>query len=100
MHKSLISKVAMIAFVALLIGTMAMPVLMQSDAIFAQDGSGAAETPTAEPPTPTTPPVDNPPVDNPPDAPQEIPEPLTVILFGTGLAALSASVASRRKKQE
>jgi hypothetical protein len=27
-----------------------------------------------------------------------IPEPITVVLFGTGLAALSAAVASRRNK--
>jgi hypothetical protein len=27
-----------------------------------------------------------------------IPEPITVVLFGTGLAALSAAAASRRKK--
>ncbi len=35
----------------------------------------------------------------PPAPPQEIPEPITVVLFGTGLAALSAAVA-RRKRQE
>ena len=35
----------------------------------------------------------------PPVPPAEIPEPITVILFGTGLAALSA-VASRRRKSE
>jgi hypothetical protein len=27
-----------------------------------------------------------------------IPEPVTVVLFGTGLAALSAAVAARRRK--
>ncbi|MEZ4865467.1 MAG: PEP-CTERM sorting domain-containing protein [Caldilineaceae bacterium] len=32
-----------------------------------------------------------------PPAPVPIPEPVTVVLFGTGLAALSAAVASRRK---
>ncbi len=96
MHKSLIARVAMVAFVALLIGTMAMPILMQSAAIFAQDNT-SAETPSPEPPTPVP---TTAPTESPPDAPQEIPEPLTVILFGTGLAALSASVASRRKKQE
>jgi hypothetical protein len=32
--------------------------------------------------------------------PAEIPEPITVILFGTGLAALSAASALRRKKEE
>lgn len=34
-----------------------------------------------------------------PVPPSQIPEPITVILFGTGLAALSA-YAARRKKQE
>jgi succinate dehydrogenase/fumarate reductase flavoprotein subunit len=29
-----------------------------------------------------------------------IPEPVTVVLFGTGLAALSAAVAARRRKTE
>jgi hypothetical protein len=31
--------------------------------------------------------------------PYEIPEPITVILFGTGLAALSAAAARRRKQE-
>jgi hypothetical protein len=35
-----------------------------------------------------------------PVPPAEIPEPITVILFGTGLAALSAASALRRKKEE
>lgn len=35
-----------------------------------------------------------------PSGPVPIPEPVTVVLFGTGLAALSAAVASRRKKEE
>jgi hypothetical protein len=34
-----------------------------------------------------------------PVPPSQIPEPITVILFGTGLAALSA-YAARRKRQE
>jgi hypothetical protein len=29
-----------------------------------------------------------------------IPEPVTVVLFGTGLAALSAAVATRRSKND
>ena len=33
----------------------------------------------------------------PPAPPVTIPEPITVVLFGTGLAALSAAAASRRK---
>lgn len=36
----------------------------------------------------------------PPSGPVPIPEPVTVVLFGTGLAALSAAVASRRKNSE
>ena len=32
--------------------------------------------------------------------PAEIPEPITVILFGTGLAALSAAAGRRRSKQK
>lgn len=35
----------------------------------------------------------------PPSGPVPIPEPVTVVLFGTGLAALSAAVASRRKNE-
>ena len=35
-----------------------------------------------------------------PVPPAEIPEPITVILFGTGLAALSAATALRRKKTD
>lgn len=35
-----------------------------------------------------------------PVPPAEIPEPITVILFGTGLAALSAASALRRKNKE
>ncbi|MFN2204050.1 MAG: PEP-CTERM sorting domain-containing protein [Caldilineaceae bacterium] len=45
-------------------------------------------TPTAVTPEATTVP------------PAEIPEPITVILFGTGLAALSAASARRRKQDE
>jgi hypothetical protein len=49
------------------------------------------ETPLEPPQTVTPPPT--------PVPPSQIPEPITVILFGTGLAALSA-YAARRKKQE
>lgn len=35
---------------------------------------------------------------SPPTGPVPVPEPVTVVLFGTGLAALSAAVAARRKK--
>ena len=34
-----------------------------------------------------------------PQPPSEIPEPITVILFGTGLAALSAAAAKRKKAE-
>lgn len=49
-------------------------------------------TDTLQPPQTVTPPP-------PPAPPAEIPEPITVILFGTGLAALSAAAASRRNKK-
>ena len=83
-------------------------------AVMAQGPAG--ETPTAEPgkPTATEPPpptstsTSTPavatatvgPTRTPvPAEPVQIPEPITVILFGTGLAALSASAAVRRKKE-
>jgi hypothetical protein len=60
----------------------------------------AEDTPTtiitAAPDTPTPTATSTPP----PSGPVPIPEPVTVILFGTGLAALSAAVASRRKKNQ
>jgi outer membrane biosynthesis protein TonB len=59
-------------------------------------------TPTNEPTLePTIPPSPTPVPTSPPTPipPAEIPEPITVILFGTGLAALSAA-AARRKKTE
>lgn len=88
--------------------------------VFAQD-LPAAETPTVEPPTETPTPTNTPtatntptvtpsvtpsatptstqiPPEPTPPAPVSIPEPVTTILFGTGLAALSAAVAARRKK--
>jgi len=56
-------------------------------------------TPTGtQPPTPTATPTI--PVPRPTDSPQrpvEIPEPITVVLFGTGLAALSAALAARKR---
>jgi hypothetical protein len=61
-----------------------------------------ADTPTAvespgpeDTPTPTSTPPMSPPSDS---RPVPIPEPVTVVLFGTGLAALSAAVAARRRK--
>ena len=47
--------------------------------------------------TPTDTPVVPPTATTQPPAPVTIPEPITVVLFGTGLAALSAAAASRRK---
>jgi carbohydrate-binding DOMON domain-containing protein len=62
------------------------------------------DTPTATP-TGTQPPTNTPtstrPTDvEPPDDTVPIPEPVTVVLFGTGLAALSAAVAARRRKED
>jgi len=107
------------------IGLVFAPGLTSQNTVFAQD---VAETPTAEQPTPTvpgatptvpaatptvpgatvtaTPDASNPTPVNPtstpisqPPQPVPIPEPITVVLFGTGLAALSAAVAARRKKE-
>ncbi|WP_141608371.1 PEP-CTERM sorting domain-containing protein [Litorilinea aerophila] len=66
----------------------------------------ATETPvppTEEPPAETATPTatSSGPGSSPgPSQPVTIPEPITVVLFGTGLAALSAAAASRRKKDE
>lgn len=90
--------------------------------VLAQDAP-AGETPTTEPPTftPVPPTATNTPPAGPtstpsaiasatasttpvatvtpvPGGPVTIPEPVTVVLFGTGLAALSAAVATRRGK--
>lgn len=58
-------------------------------------------TNTPVPPTATLVPTPIPPTPIPPtpEVPVQIPEPITVVLFGTGLAALSASVSKRRKSQ-
>ncbi|MCB0123200.1 MAG: PEP-CTERM sorting domain-containing protein [Caldilineaceae bacterium] len=40
------------------------------------------------------------PIVSPPSGPVPVPEPITVVLFGTGLAALSAAVAARRKNNK
>jgi hypothetical protein len=88
-------------------------------AVFAQDVP-SADTPTPEPatftPTPTPPTVTPTPQEptatptgqvatatavitpTPPPRVVPIPEPVTIVLFGTGLAALSAAVATRRGK--
>jgi outer membrane biosynthesis protein TonB len=104
---------------AVLVLTLALTTLPQPVSVFAQDGVPAADTPspqptepptdvpTTEPPTPEPTPTTEPeaPTATPtvtpeppaPPAPVTIPEPITVVLFGTGLAALSAAAASRRK---
>jgi hypothetical protein len=94
--------------------------------VLAQEVTPAGETPTVEPTSPPTvtstatptPPTDPTATPTPtpvlgtatatvtavatatpiPGGPVTIPEPLTVVLFGTGLAALSAAVANRRGK--
>lgn len=93
MKKSNATKMILIATLALMIALLAMPVFGPADVAFAQDAPAVDPTAT-EPPAPTKTPV--------PAAPRSvpIPEPVTVILFGTGLAALSAAVAARRKKGE
>ncbi|MEM7126921.1 MAG: PEP-CTERM sorting domain-containing protein [Chloroflexota bacterium] len=73
------------------------------DSALAQDSNPIAVTGTStEPPientaTPTTPATAIGP--QPPATPTSIPEPVTVILFGSGLAALSASVARKRRQK-
>ena len=108
--------------VALVIVLVLLPTL-----VFAQQAP-AVDTPTAEPPTATvtntptltptftpipsdTPtaispteeftvtPTNTPSAPTPEPPPVPIPEPITTILFGTGLAALSAAVAARRRKK-
>jgi len=59
-------------------------------------GATVTATPDASNPTPVNP--TSTPISQPPQ-PVPIPEPITVVLFGTGLAALSAAVAARRKKE-
>lgn len=77
---------------ALMLGQHSSPV---SAEVLAQD-NGIPTIPPSPTPTPTSRPPVTPPT---PMPPAEIPEPITVILFGTGLAALSAA-AARRKKAE
>lgn len=59
----------------------------QQDVAWYRTPPPAQPTPPIAQPTPVTPPV-------------PIPEPITIVLFGTGLAALSAAAASRRKNQD
>ncbi len=112
------------AAVLLALATVFMPTLAAD--VAAQDTAPVVDTETPEPPTPTPtntveptaaatatntvapdatatataePEPEPSPTAEAPAPPQEIPEPITVVLFGTGLAALSAAVA-RRKQQE
>lgn len=82
-----------VAIILAFIAITAVPMISESGVAFAQD---AADTPTTEPAAPAT---STPVPANAPSDPAQIPEPVTVILFGSGLAALSASVAKKRKKQ-
>lgn len=92
--------------IALIIGVAATATFTTPEIAFAQDGAAVTDTATAEPPTVTPTPI--PPTStsvvptNTPTTPPpvQIPEPITVVLFGTGLAALSAAAAVRRKNQE
>ncbi len=88
-----IIKGLIVALIIAFAAVIALPVMGVDGVAFAQD---AADTPTAEP---TTPAATATPVPASPSDPTQIPEPITVILFGSGLAALSASVAKKRKKQ-
>ena len=112
------------AAVLLALTTLFMPTLAAD--VAAQDTAPVVDTETPEPPTPTPtntveptapatatntvapdatatltpePGPEPSPTTEAPAPPQVIPEPITVVLFGTGLAALSAAVA-RRKQQE
>lgn len=97
MMKLNVPKMILIATLAIVLALIAMPFLAPADVAFAQDAP-AVDTPSPEPPTNTPVPPTNTPVPAPRPAP--IPEPVTVVLFGTGLAALSAAVAARRKREK
>jgi hypothetical protein len=117
------------ATIALLVALLFAPGWGAVRTVSAQDQVPAVETTVTEQPTPTntsappaTPTATNTPVGPtatptlvvtlppdvtttpvptaPPSGPVPIPEPVTVVLFGTGLAALSAALASRRKNDE
>ena len=128
MNRTKALKFAYFAALLLGIGLVFAPGLTSQSTIFAQDVAETptaeqptptvpAATPTVPAATPTvpgatptvqgptaTPDASNPTPVNPtptsqPPQPVPIPEPVTVVLFGTGLAALSAAVAARRKKE-
>lgn len=107
------SHLSVVIVIALLFGALVLPMVATVSA-YAQD----ADTPTPEPatatpvpptvtpvpptatPTPTPVFTETPVGPTPTPRPVPIPEPVTVILFGTGLAALSATLATRRKKND
>lgn len=111
MSKSWVRKLAYGSVVALLLTFSTTAALFAQD-MFQENAPGATATvpePATNTPVPTATntavPADTPtlvPTNTPvPPAtePVQIPEPITVVLFGSGLAALSASVAKRRKSQ-
>ena len=109
MNRFLLKKSLFVAMLLAFALVAALPVLETSN-VFAQESNPAADTPVPEPPTntpvaPTNTPVIAPtstPVittDPAPSTPNQIPEPVTVILCGSDLAALSPSVSRKRRKQ-
>lgn len=84
-----------IAIILAFVAVVSAPLMDAGEVAYAQDG-GIGLTPEPEDTPVTNQPVDPAPA---PSDPAQIPEPVTVILFGSGLAALSASVAKKRKKQ-
>ena len=112
------SKLYFAAVIAIAFSLM-LPALFAADTVFAQEGPNVEPTATepSEKPTATEPapeptetqpsPTQPSPTQTPttvitsepqPSEPVSIPEPVTVILFGTGLAALSAAAARRKKE--
>lgn len=116
------TKLFVLGTLILVLGILLQPVLATSMALAQDNNAPVADTPTSEPPTPlptattvpaatattvpaatatTGPAATNTPIIVPPkpsSGPVPIPEPVTVVLFGTGLAAISAAAAARRKK--
>ncbi len=115
------TKLVVLGTLLLVLGILFQPLLSTSMVLAQDNNAPAADTPTSEPPTPlptntavppatatsvaptNTPSVapTNTPTTVPPkpaSGPVPIPEPVTVVLFGTGLAAISAAAAARRKK--
>ncbi|MCB0090486.1 MAG: PEP-CTERM sorting domain-containing protein [Caldilineaceae bacterium] len=105
-YQKQLGRILIVLSIALILGVVATATFTATDVAFAQDGAAVTDTATAEPPTVTPTPI--PPTStsvvptNTPTTPPpvQIPEPITVVLFGTGLAALSAAAAVRRKNQE